>query len=127
MPSYQTLINYLKQQQYRFSIKSGYFVVAVNGLDYHITVYQDQWDDYEEVTGNKYHLFHISSEQQLNRCSSYFWVSKQDNRIKKIPPQYFSYNQPSYNFTASTRSPCQLEDIDTLLKIFQQILDNCEN
>lgn len=123
MLSYQKLVNYLKKQHhYPVSFKSEYFVINVPGYGYHITVFQDQWDNYEDVSERPYYLFHISSESNQNRCSSYFWVKKYDNRIKKIPRKYFMYNQPNYSFFSSTRSPCPLAEIMPLLRIFQKIL-----
>ena len=123
MITYEQLLSYLKQQrEYPTSIRKNYFVVIVRGSKYHVTVFQDQWNEYENVTGQPYHLFHISSDDEANRCSSYFWVDKQTYRIKKIPAQYFKYNQPTYDYFSSTRSPCSFSDIKFILKIFQRIL-----
>ena len=127
MLSYKLLVNHLKNQHmYPVSIKSKYSVIMAPGLDYHITIFQEQWDDYEETSTKPYSLFHISSNDEKNRCSSYFWVSKYTNRVKKIPRKYFLYNQPSYSFFSSTRSPCHLWDVKPLLKIFQKILDDMQ-
>ena len=140
MITYQQLVDYLQNQhEYpitlspeeqvileallpSITIKSNYIVINVSGSDYHITIFVDQWDDYEEVSYKPYYLFHISSNGETDRCSSYFWVDKKTNRIKKIPRKYFNYNQPTYNFFSSTRSPCHLRDIEFLLKVFQRIL-----
>jgi hypothetical protein len=125
--SYQLLINYLQHQHdYPISLKSNYCVIIIPGTDYHITIYQDQWDRYEEVSRKPYHLFHISLNAEIGRCSSYFWVNKYSYRVKKIPRNYFLYNQPSYSFFSSTRSPCHLRNIIGLLKIFQKILNGIE-
>jgi len=121
--SYQFLTtNLQKQNIYPISIKSNYLVIMIPGMDYHITIYQNQWDDYEKQMEKPYHLFHISSNSEENRCSSYFWVNKNTHRIQKIPKRYFSYNQPSYSFNSSTRNPCHLSDIIKILKIFQKLL-----
>lgn len=122
MISYQKLLKYLKKQRkYRISIKKNYFVIAMQ--NYHITVFQDQWDDYEKTINEPYHLFHISSNNEQNRCSSYFWVDKKNYQIQNIPSEYFSYGQPNYSFTSSTRTPCILTDIQKLLDVFQTLLN----
>jgi len=127
MLSYNALVHHLKNQHmFPVSIKKNYSVIMVPGTDYHITIFNDQWDNYEIISGKPYHLFHISSDNELNRCSSYFWVSKYTNKVKKIPRQYFMYNQPNYTFFSSTRSPCHLWDVKPLLKIFQNILDTIQ-
>lgn len=123
MIPYPKLLYYLnKQHEYPVNTKQRYSVVVVPGSKYHITVFQDQWNDYQNVTGLPFHLFHISSDSEENRCSSYFWVDKNTYRIKKIPGKYFKYNQPAYNFYNSTRNPCHLSDIMPILKKFQRIL-----
>lgn len=124
MLSYQILINYLQNhRRYNTNIKPNYCVIT--GINYHITIFKDQWDNYESISGKPYHLFHISSDENQNRCSSYFWVNNNDYKIKKIPKKYFSYNQPTYTFFSSTRFPCHLYNIDDLLKLFQKILYRC--
>lgn len=124
MLSYHELLKRLKNQHlYPISIKTNYVVIMFPGLKYHITIYQEQWDDYERVSGKPYNLFHISSNGENNRCSSYFWVSIYTNKIKKIPRYFFMYNQSNYTFFSSTRSPCHLWEIKPLLKEFQKILD----
>lgn len=123
MITYEQLLAYLKQQkEYPFSIRKNYFVIIPRGSRYHVTVFQDQWDEYEKVTGMSNHLFHISSDSDDDRCSSYFWVDKNDYRIKNIPNKYFKYNQPTYDYYSSTRNPCQFKEIKFILKIFQRIL-----
>ena len=125
MVSYRSLINELKRQhKYPISIKSNFTVVTIPGIDYHITIFQDQWDDYQKTSGKPYHLFHVSSNKEDNRCSSYFWVGRYTMHIKKIPRKYFSYNQPSYSFFSSTRNPCHLRDIQRLLVVFQHMLNS---
>ena len=125
MLSYQELINYLlSQDKYQYSIKPLYTVIHLPTYpDYHITIYQDQWDDYKLNTGKPYHLFHISSNDEQNRCSSYFWVGTNTNKIQKIPRKYFKYNQPIYDYFSSTRSPCELKKVIPLLKILQKIIN----
>lgn len=121
--TYSILINYLEnQKRYPISIKNNYTVINFPSTNYHITIYQDQWDEYSSVTGLPYHLFHISSEDTEDRCSSYFWVRRSDNRIQAIPKKYFRYNQPNYNFYSSTRFPCKLKYIRFHLKSFSRIL-----
>ena len=125
MLSYNKLISYLKNQdEYMYSVKPLYVVVYIPRMQYHITIYQDQWDEYENVSNKPYHLFHISSNKEFNRCSSYFWVDKNNHRISKIPIKYFTYNQPIFNFFTSTRNSCKPSDVlIPLLKVFQKIIN----
>lgn len=123
--AYDKLVSYLKNQnEYPASIKEKYLVITMLGSKYHITIFRDQWDEYEAVTGLPYHLFHISSDDVSDRCSSYFWVDIYTNRVKKIPRKFFQYNQPTYNFRSSTRSPCPLVKVKPLLKILQRMLNS---
>lgn len=125
MISYQKLITSLQNKKtYSFSIKNKYTIIIRSLSKYHITIFQDQWDLYEEKCSQPYHLFHISSNNEQDRCSSYFWVCKNTNKIQNIPDKFFSYEQPTYNFTSSTRSRCPSDSITNEIKIFQQILDN---
>lgn len=128
MITYEQLSAYLKKQhEYPVSFRKNYFVIMVRGTKYHITVFQDQWNDYEKVTTLPFHLFHISSDSEENRCSSYFWVDRNTYKIRRIPGEFFKYNQPSYDFYSSTRSRCQLREISPLLKVFQRILNKIGN
>lgn len=123
MITYDDLITYLKNQStYLFTIKKNYLVILIPNIDYHITVFADQWDNYELSMYKPYHLFHISSNSEVERCSSYYWVDKEMYRIRKIPKKYFKYNQPTYGFDSSTRSPCDFVNVKNLLTHFQKIL-----
>lgn len=124
MLSYKKMAIYLQQQnKYFFAIKPSYIVISIPKIKYHITIYRDQWDEYEDVTGKPYHLFHVSANDTTEKCSSYFWINKHNYHIQKIPKKYFTYNQPSFNFFSSTRSPCGLQEVSPLLKNFQQIIN----
>ena len=124
MITYQKLWNkLLRQRKYPTTVKNNYLVVSVPGTNYHISVFTDQWNDYERSSGKPYHLFHISSNDEKNRCSSYFWVNKKNYRIQNIPLKFFTYNEPSYSFYSSTRSPCHLSDVKRLLQAFQELLN----
>jgi hypothetical protein len=121
--SYSELISNLQcQTEYSINIKPLYCVIIIPKSQFHITIFQDQWDMYEHVTGLPFHLFHISNNDEKNRCSSYFWVDKNTYRLKYIPAEYFSYDQPNFSFFASTRKPCDITKIKIILKIFQKIL-----
>lgn len=125
MITYKKILLYLtKQHKYKIIIKKDYFIITnLNRKEnFHITVFQDQWDKYWKVTKKPYHLFHISSNDNINRCSTYFWVDIYTYRIKKIPSKYFKYNQKSYGFYSSTRNPCNYYYIKPLLLVFQKIL-----
>lgn len=123
MVTYKQLARYLKKYHKHFiSIKKNYLIIIFPNLNYHITVFKDQWDDYQKVTDLPYHLFHISSNNVDNRCSSYFWVNKYNLHIKNIPKNYFKYNQPDYSFYGSTRNMCSSNSIKHMLQVFQKIL-----
>lgn len=104
--------------------KPKYFMITTPNNMYHITVFQDQWNEYEAISHQPYHLFHVSSNQEIDRCSSYFWVCKKSYKINNIPEKLFAYKQPEYSFFSSTRSPCKFDNIKILLKKFQIILFN---
>ena len=129
MLSYETLLLALKNdKKYKTSIKNNYFVTMPNNFkDLHITVYKDQWDSYETVTSLPYHMFHISSNSNDNRCSSYFWVNKHTLHIQPVSDKHFKYNQDTYDFYNSTRSPCSTKVTDPYIKNFQNKLYNIKN
>lgn len=123
--TYQKLVSHLKKQNiYPINIKSHYCVIMIPKNKYHISIFQDQWDNYYNITNKPYHLFHISSNDEQNRCSSYFWVDMHNYKIKKIPKKYFMYGQTYYGFNASTRNPCDFNEIMNILKILQKLLNN---
>lgn len=122
LPYQKLLFNMNIHHKNIISVRKGYFVIKFNNL-YHITIYQDQWDDYFMQTKLPYYLFHISSNNIENRCSSYFWVDRDTNKIKGIDEKYFKYEQPSYSFFGSTRKPCEMKEIKSILSRFQSILD----
>lgn len=130
MLSYKILISYLKKQNiFKINITSNYCVITLQNktYQYHITIYQDQWDDYENVTKFPYHLFHISSNNEKNKCSSYFWVDKSNFYIRTIPKKYFNYGQQNFSFYSSRRQPCKLSMIKILIKAFQKFLQSIKN
>lgn len=132
MCSYDDLLTFLTSRknildQYKLSTKNFYFVIIIPNVNYHISIFKDQWDNYETVSGKPYYLFHISSNNENARCSSYFWARKSDLKIKKIPPKYFKYNQYSYDFFASTRSQCSYVEIEKIILCFQNLLNLFKN
>lgn len=104
-------------------VKDKYSMIIIPKSKYHITIFRDQWDEYKSTTNLNYHLFHITSNSADIKCSTYFFVDSNTNRIKKIPNKYFKYEQESYGFSASTRSPCEYKSIKRELNYFQKILD----
>lgn len=122
MITYETFIyKFKKISYYNIVVKPKYCVITFPNAAYHITIYQDQWDDYQSVTGLPYHLFHVSSVEKEDRCSSYFWIDK-TFKIKNIPKKYFCYEQDAYNFFGSTRRQCVYAEIKSILKQFQHVL-----
>ena len=127
MLSYKNLISFLKKQNiFRINIANNYCVITLPNkyYSYHITIYQDQWDDYENVTKFPYYLFHISSNNEKNKCSSYFWVDKNNLYIRTIPKKYFNYEQKNFSFYSSRRKTCRLSEIKILIKAFQKFLQS---
>lgn len=123
MLSYNDLQQLLLHYDINHSVRKNYLVINIPGSKYHITIFQDQWDMYEMETAHPYYLFHISSNEENNRCSIYFWVNKNNYRIEPIPTNLFLYNQPKYTFHSSTRSPCSHDNIKKSLIFFQKILN----
>lgn len=124
MIAYEKLVSYFKRQRiFKINIKKNYFVLTLpKYYGYHITVFQDQWDDYELQTNMPYHLFHISSEME-NKCSSYFWIDKEKHKIRTIPSTHFRYEQDDYGFYSSTRKPCDINNkVRVILKQFERSL-----
>lgn len=122
--NYRKILNFMINNFPDFlTIKKNYFVIALENTEHHITIFKDQWDNYKFFMKKPYHLFHISSNNKENRCSSYFWVTISSLKILKIPKDEFLYNQPIYNFTCSTRSPCSQKNIIYLLRLFQHVLN----
>ncbi len=104
-----------------------YSVIVFPKSEYHLTIFRDQWDDYQKITGHPYYLFHISSNNVENRCSIYWWVDKKNLRIHRIPDNIFKYSQPNYSIIASTRQPCRTIDIAFILKFFGKFLRGINN
>jgi hypothetical protein len=132
MLSYRKLVSFLyKQKHFPVNSKPAYIVITIPKTRYHITIFADQWDDYQKVTNMPYYLFHISSDDTIqgatsgysqDRCSSYFWVRKTDLNILPIPSKYFKYSQPDFDFYKSTRNPCNYNDISPIVGQFQNLL-----
>jgi len=125
MVSYNTIKDIVHHKTlFEISIKSNYIVLSIPSIvDYHITIYKDQWDFYVDFTGFEYYLFHISSNNSINRCSTYYWVDIHTMKIIDIPPKYFRYEQKSYDMYSSTRESCEANNkIKLLLRNFEKIL-----
>lgn len=103
-------------------IRRDYLVIKYDDIDYHVTIFKDQWDDYYQKTGRPYYLFHISTNDPVNKCSTYLWVDILTHGITMVPPKYFKYEQSSFDFNGSTRKPCDINKILILIKRFQKIL-----
>jgi hypothetical protein len=123
MITYKQLVESLqKQNRYDIVIKKNYIVINIPGYNYHITIFEDQWNEYWLAVNSDYHLFHISSNDSNNtKCSSYFRVDFNGN-IHNIPAKMFLYNQDHFSFFASTRSPCNYKEIKPILIKFQKLL-----
>ncbi|BCS82886.1 hypothetical protein QLL95_gp1237 [Cotonvirus japonicus] len=115
---------YLKSHGYSITTKQNYIIISTQKYNYHITIFEDQWDDYYFITKKPYNLFHISSNNSSNKCSSYFWISRKTHKIQKIPKKYFKYNQDQYSFFSSTRNSCKFHNVKPLLIIFQNIINH---
>mgnify|MGYP003445655108 FL=1 len=109
---------------FKISIKSNYLVLSIPKIsEYHITVYENQWDYYSDFTDFEYYLFHISSNSTENRCSTYYWVKTSGLNIVDIPSNYFRYEQETYDMFSSTRKKCNKnESIFLLLSMFEHAL-----
>lgn len=114
MISYDILVSKLKQHD-RPIIKKNYIVLKYDG-PYHITIFEDQWNDNA--------IFHISDDSMTNRCSIYYKINKL-GIIYELDDDKFKYNQPSFSSTSSTRSKCKQNGyIDHIIADFQIILND---
>jgi hypothetical protein len=119
---YKRLINIIKRgTNYKLVIKKEYSVLLIC-KNFHISIFQDQWDNYEKLVNMPYYLFHVSSNESTGKCSTYFWVDKETLQIKNIPDKFFKYESETYDHTKSTRSKCKFIDIKPSIKKFQKIL-----
>lgn len=123
MISYYFLSNYLYNNKIKCSINNEYIIIFY-GQKYHITIFQDQWDEYHNITNLPYYLFHVSSNRKINRCSRYYWVSKKKLKIQDIPKKYFKYQSSNYSYYSSTRQKCNRHDVIGIVKYFQTLLDH---
>lgn len=122
--TFDSLVEHLEDYYgYEVTKKDAYVVVTFPGEKYHITIYADQWDEYEAQTGKPYYLFHASSDRTDNRCSIYFWVDKSTHKISLVPANDFDYNCTSFNFHQSTREKCDPQSVDSIIRKFQKILN----
>ena len=111
--------NFSKTVFSRITIYPTYFMLHVRNVPFHITVFKDQWDEYPD---KRYHLFHITHENDDKKCSSYFWI---DNylKIKNIPKNKFRYNQEDFSMFASTRGYCKDKAVKVIRINFQRLLN----
>lgn len=124
--TFKVLKKYL-YNKYNSKITSNYILINPPESNYHITIFKDQWDNYHFDSHFAYHLFHISSNNNDSKCSSYFWVDKNKYYIRHIPNKYFSYNQSIFSYYKSTRNRCSLKDIIPSIQFFSLILQNIKN
>lgn len=124
MVDYDRLLEFAKKQKMlRCSVRKNYFVLSNRRFKYHLTIFEDQWNGYESTTGNPYHLFHISSNDDGDtRCSIYFWVDKKTMKVIDIPKDKFIYEQQGYSMTQSERKRCFFKEIIPLIKMFERLL-----
>ena len=129
---FNDLINLLnvKNPYYKLNIKTNqtnlikYAVINFNiNKNYHVTIFSDQWNNYYKETGLNYYLFHVSTNETVNRCSTYYWIDINTLKIKEIPEKYFHYNQTFFDLYNSTRSSCKYNDIIEILDMFQKLLN----
>lgn len=122
-------LSFLSKDQTKFVVdtKELYTMVKIPKYDYHITIYKYQWDDFRNKTNFNYYLFHISSETTTPKCSTYFWIDMENNLIKKIPTEHFSYGQDKFSMQSSTRKPCEYNLIEPVVKKFQKLLLHVTN
>lgn len=103
----------------RLTVYPTYLMIHIRNLPFHITIFKDQWDDYPD---KRFHLFHITHEEDDKKCSSYFWITN-FLKIKNIPPNKFKYNQEDYSMFSSSRSYCKNKAIKVIKINFQKLLN----
>lgn len=110
-------------QRFKLSINDKYAVIKfLSDENFHVTIFKDQWDDYHKKTGHNYHLFHISSESETTKCSSYFWATTAKLKILSIPKNIFAYGQENFGLYSSTRQPCDMKSIAPTMRKLQVLM-----
>jgi hypothetical protein len=146
--TYNTLLNTLQKISLddtifsKIGIKKKYFILDTKGslafnkpgnedhdaqnptFKYHITVYQDQWDQYQSPSGLTARLFHIThGHYDKFRCSTYFILDENLN-IREVPETDFKYEQPDFGMTKSRRSKCTNKALVIIIREFEKMLKN---
>jgi len=110
------------------AIRKGYFVLNTRRdqpySDYHITIFQDQWDEYKSPSKLRARLFHITHEK--TKCSAYYLVNT-NLKVQEIPNNDFLYEQPDFSHSASTREKCIDDIIKTINKEFDIVINRIAN
>lgn len=86
----------------KITIHPEYFMLHIKNLPFHISFFREQFDNYPD---KRYHLFHITHENQNEKCSSYYWVTNK-LKIVNVPNDKFKYNQKNFSMYSSTRNFC---------------------
>ncbi len=102
----------------RITVFPTYSMLHVRNMPFHITFFKDQWDDYPD---KRFHLFHITHEDEYKKCSSYFWITNY-LKIKNIPSTKFKYKQEDFSMFSSTRDYCKDKAVKVIRVNFQKLL-----
>lgn len=121
--------NYLNHTIFTgIAIRKGYFVLNTKPnqeySDYHVTIFQDQWDEYQSPSKLTARLFHITHEK--TKCSAYYIVNS-DIQVQDIPKDDFKYEQPDFSHSASTREKCTDDIIKVINKQFEIVVNRMSN
>lgn len=110
--------------------RKGYFVINLNSSStnpshyYHITVFQDQWDDYISPSKKVAKLFHITHE--ITKCSLYLLLTNK-LQIEMVNNKDFKYEQPDFSHHSSTRQKCVDDSLNIIINQFQIVINRLAN
>jgi len=97
-------------------------IINIKNSKYHISIFRDQWNDYQKNTNLAEKLFHVTNEK--TQCSTYFVV---DTELQIKKPSNFSYEQPEFGFNKSTRKPCVDDEINNIIGQFEVLVQKIAN
>ena len=106
--------------------KKKYLMLSVKkqfNVKYHLTIFEDQWNNYVSPSKLNAKLFHITFDvnDEEKKCSTYLILTDK-YRVRLVPETDFKYNQPEFGMNASTRSQCIDKAIKLIAKSFEVLI-----
>ncbi|AYV78209.1 MAG: hypothetical protein Edafosvirus7_1 [Edafosvirus sp.] len=104
------------------SINKKNIIISVKDSNFHITIFRDQWNDYQKNTNLPEKLFHITHEK--TQCSIYFVLN---DKLEIREPSNFNYEQQDFGLNKSTRKRCDDKEINIIIKNFETLIKKIGN